>query len=139
MWAKTNDPIVTGPVRWESRRHYSAGVYMVHDPSSEIYRLFRLKNISLDIYVHACNTYIVYSVCIYIYIGSRAGSYVRRFLPCLKCSLGLDVGLVHVVGLPAIRDGVLGDDLLATLGGDADGEGALERLGGRSVHKRPSK
>jgi hypothetical protein len=42
--------------------------------------------------------------------------------------LELDVGLVGGIGLPVLRDDVGGDDLLAGLAGEADGEGALERL-----------
>jgi hypothetical protein len=44
----------------------------------------------------------------------------------------LDVGSVDGIGSPVRRDDVFGDDLLAGLAGEADGEGALERLG--SVH-----
>ncbi|KAK8445511.1 hypothetical protein SEVIR_9G337450v4 [Setaria viridis] len=44
-------------------------------------------------------------------------------------NLELDVGLVGRVGLPVGRDDVGGDELLAGLAGDADGEGALELLG----------
>ena len=44
-------------------------------------------------------------------------------------NLELDVGLVECVGDPVGRDDVGGDELLAGLAGEADGEGALERLG----------
>jgi hypothetical protein len=44
-------------------------------------------------------------------------------------NLELDVGLVDCVGDPVRRDDVGGDELLAGLAGEADGEGALERLG----------
>jgi len=47
----------------------------------------------------------------------------------MQSLLELDVGVVEGVGLPGCRDDVWGDELLAGLAGEADGEGALDRLG----------